>query len=261
MPAKPRLLVFSDLDGTLLDHHNYDWSPARPALDALARIGVGVVLASSKTAHEIVGLRADMGLEAWPAIVENGAGRLAPYATATRHAIEFDALRVILAHMPDNFRADFVGFDTMSAEDVSGITGLSPDAAVLAQKRAYSIPGLWHGSAADKATFLAHLANLGVHAQQGGRFLTLSFGATKADQMQALCREIKPDVTIALGDAPNDAEMLENSDFGVVIANPNRDPMSKLKGEAEGRVTRSTQAGPEGWNTEMLALLARLELI
>ena len=34
--AKPRLLLFSDLDGTLLDHDSYDWSPAKPALERLA---------------------------------------------------------------------------------------------------------------------------------------------------------------------------------------------------------------------------------
>lgn len=32
----PPLLVFTDLDGTLLDHESYDWSPARPALNRLS---------------------------------------------------------------------------------------------------------------------------------------------------------------------------------------------------------------------------------
>ena len=47
------LLLFSDLDGTLLDHDSYDFAPARPALDALKGIGAGVVLATSKTAAEV----------------------------------------------------------------------------------------------------------------------------------------------------------------------------------------------------------------
>lgn len=30
-----KLIVFTDLDGTLLDHDNYSWQEAKPALDRL----------------------------------------------------------------------------------------------------------------------------------------------------------------------------------------------------------------------------------
>jgi hypothetical protein len=74
--ATPALIVFSDLDGTLLDHETYSWQPAAPALDALKQRGIPLILASSKTAAEIAGLRAEMGFADCPAIVENGAGML-----------------------------------------------------------------------------------------------------------------------------------------------------------------------------------------
>jgi ribonucleotide monophosphatase NagD (HAD superfamily) len=48
----PSPLVFTDLDGTLLDHDTYDWTPARDALDRLTRAGIPVVFTSSKTAAE-----------------------------------------------------------------------------------------------------------------------------------------------------------------------------------------------------------------
>ena len=72
-----RMIVFSDLDGTLLDHETYSFEPARPALDRLKREGHVLVLASSKTAAEIAPLRDAMGFSHCPAIVENGAGILA----------------------------------------------------------------------------------------------------------------------------------------------------------------------------------------
>jgi len=50
MTNPPALVVFSDLNGTLLDHETYDWTPAKPALDRLARQGCPVILSSSKTA-------------------------------------------------------------------------------------------------------------------------------------------------------------------------------------------------------------------
>lgn len=69
----PPLLVFTDLDGTLLDHESYDWSPARQALNRLAALGALVVPATSKTRAEVAPLMAALGLTG-PAIVENGAG-------------------------------------------------------------------------------------------------------------------------------------------------------------------------------------------
>ncbi len=75
--AKPRLLLFSDLDGTLLDHDSYDWSPAKPALERLAAADIPVVLNSSKTAGEIQAVREQLGNTA-PFIVENGAAVIVP---------------------------------------------------------------------------------------------------------------------------------------------------------------------------------------
>ncbi len=254
------LLVFTDLDGTLIDHHSYDWSPAKPALDALNRIGAGVILASSKTAPEIHQLRADLGLVAWPAIVENGAGLLPAYSVPEGASGEYEQIRAILAELPTALRRHFTGFGDMSAAEVSRLTGLAQTGAALAQDRNYSEPGLWQGTAADKEDFLASLADHGVIAQQGGRFLTLSFGATKADQVRGLCLQYQPETTIALGDAPNDAKMLEACDFGVVIANPNRDPLPALKTESAGRILRTHSPGPIGWNAAIMTLLSRLNL-
>ena len=41
--------IFSDLDGTLLDHDTYGYEPARPALALLGRKNIPLILCSSKT--------------------------------------------------------------------------------------------------------------------------------------------------------------------------------------------------------------------
>ncbi|WP_299729626.1 HAD hydrolase family protein [uncultured Tateyamaria sp.] len=260
MTAQLPLLVFSDLDGTLIDHHSYDWSPAAPALAALKSIGAGVVLASSKTAVEIDLLRREMGLQDWPAIVENGAGVLAAHAAPQGEAAQYDALRLALTRVSPSLRQHFTGFGDMTPQDVCDATGLTREGAMLAQTRAFSEPGLWHGTEVEKTAFLAELATKGIFAQQGGRFLTLSLGATKADQVAALTQQFQPKTTVALGDAPNDIKMIEACDWGVVIANPTRPPLPPLAGEAEGRVTRTQEPGPAAWNSVMLETLARLNL-
>lgn len=251
------LIVFTDLDGTLLDHDSYSYAAAADALAALKEHGVPLVLASSKTAAEISVLHEALGLGDTPAIVENGSGLLVPGLGA--EAGRYDALRGALSQVSPDLRAQFRGFGDMSAEQIAKITGLPLDSARLARSRQHSEPGLWTGSDDARVAFVDELGALGVHARMGGRFLTLSFGATKADQMAEIAKKLGKSVKIALGDAPNDREMLEAADYGVIIRNEHGAGLPPLPKEAEGRIRRTRLAGPEGWNRAVLDLLEELE--
>ena len=188
MTAKLDLLVFSDLDGTLLSHHDYSWTPAEAALQRLRWLGAGVILATSKTAAEVAPLRAAIGFGDWPAIVENGGGLLEPGQESISDAGSYPDLRARLATLPRGFR----GFGDMTAAEIAAETGLAPGAAARAKTRQYSEPGLWTGSEAGLARFLEAAKAAGLTARRGGRFLTLSLGGTKADRMEALLRRYAP---------------------------------------------------------------------
>lgn len=259
MRSDTDLLVFSDLDGTLIDHDTYGWDAARPALTALAEKGAGVILSSSKTAAEISVLRSDMALTKWPAIVENGAGVLTG-ASSDAAPDQYVKIRQALDALTPAMRAQYTGFGDMTANEVATTTGLSVDAAHLAKKRAYSEPGLWSGDATGQQEFESALQEYGISAREGGRFLTLSFGRNKSDAMAEIIAQFAPRYTVALGDAPNDVEMLQAADYGVIIANPHRAPLPILPTEATGRILRTVGAGPLGWNSAILDLLDRLEL-
>lgn len=252
-----RLIIFSDLDGTLLDHRTYSHAAAAEALAALRARGVPLILASSKTAAEIAPLRAELGFEHCPAIVENGAGLLPPgTAGEAGEDGDYGHLLAALAGMSAPLRALFRGFAEMTAEEVAGITGLSLAASGRARMRRFSEPGLWRGSDAARAAFIAALADKGIAARMGGRFLTLSLGRTKADQMAAITASIDADACVmALGDAPNDAEMLTRADIGVVVANPSAPPMPALVPKPGGVLYRTVAEGPAGWNAAVLAVL------
>src|SRR5262249_39570829 len=72
-PRMAERIVFSDLDGTLLDARTYDWRPAERALARLAELGVPVILTSSKTRAEIEEWRRTLGnREVF--VSENGGG-------------------------------------------------------------------------------------------------------------------------------------------------------------------------------------------
>lgn len=67
------LLIFTDLDGTLLNSHTFEWQPAAPWLTRLHESGVPVILCSSKTAAEMLQLQTTLNLQGLPLIAENGA--------------------------------------------------------------------------------------------------------------------------------------------------------------------------------------------
>jgi len=252
----PPVVVFSDLDGTLLDHRSYSAEAARPALARLAALGAPVILSSSKTAAEMGPLRRALGLERWPAIVENGAGVLEAGRAADRPAAtEYLRLRGALARLPPHLRTPFRGFGDMSMGAIARATGLPAGEVPAAADRGHSEPGLWQGSEARRSEFIAALAEMGVTAREGGRFLTLSFGGTKADRMPGLAARFGTPLTLALGDAPNDREMIEAADIGVIVANPHGKGLPPLAGEAQGRIRRTRLSGPAGWNEAVQAIL------
>lgn len=248
----PCIVVFTDLDGTLLDHETYSWALAAPALDRLRTRNIPLILASSKTAAEIEKLRNAIGFCHVPAIVENGAGILEGGATVGSDRVDHDRILQVLSLVPDVLRQQFEGFTDWGLEGVARETGLSLADARLAHARQFSEPGLWRGSEQSEAEFIAELAEHGVHARRGGRFLTLSLGATKADRMKELAQRYAPCRTMALGDAPNDVEMLQAASLGVVVKNPHATPLPPLLGEADGRIIRTRLIGPAGWNEAVL---------
>lgn len=249
------LTVFTDLDGTLLDHDSYSFDRARPALEALRSKGARLVLASSKTAAEIGPLRAEIGFADCPAIVENGAGVLSEAGKPARS--RYAELRSLLDRVEPALRAEFRGFSDLGPDAVRKQTGLPANQVARAMQRQFSEPGIFLGGPSQETAFVAALSRLGLSARHGGRFLTISFGANKADRVRELQQRFGGR-SIALGDAPNDIEMIEAADLGIIVLNRQGTLIPHLRGEAEGKIIRTTEEGPAGWNS---AVLAELELL
>jgi len=258
-----RPILFSDLDGTLLDHETYSFEAARPALARLKRAGIPLILASSKTAAEIASLQAELGLADWPAIVENGAGIVWPREAAGGAGNDdHEAVLAALGRIDPKLGAKFSGFSDWNLNELAARTGLSLEAAERARRRQFSEPGILSGTPAEREAFLAELAARGLTATTGGRFLTISKACSKAGRMREIAGRLVPkseDATIVcLGDAPNDIEMLEAADIGVIVANPAHDPLPELTGEREGRISRTSRPGPAGWADAVCNILDKI---
>ena len=252
-------IVFTDLDGTLLDHETYAFEAARPALERLKGGGVPLVLASSKTAAELVSLRHRLGFSHCEAIVENGAGILPPGENVIGDDSRLHDILAILDGASAALRCHFSGFSQWTVDEISARTGLAAAEAAAARQRQYSEVGVWTGNRDQWREFLSYIGEHGLAAQQGGRFISLSFGASKADRMLTIAQEHRKRhgsaFVIALGDAPNDMAMLEAADMGIIVPNPGHGGITALDGEATGRIIRADAPGPEGWNRAILALI------
>jgi len=65
-------LIFSDLDGTLLDEDTYSFQEATEAIEFLKEKEIPLILCSSKTRFEMELYREKMDIMTYPFIPENG---------------------------------------------------------------------------------------------------------------------------------------------------------------------------------------------
>ncbi|MEX0964259.1 MAG: HAD-IIB family hydrolase [Pseudohongiellaceae bacterium] len=256
------LIVFTDLDGSLMEHETYSIEPARDALRELSDRQIPLILNSSKTATEMLAIRQALSLQV-PFICENGAA----LQLQNEEIIEFGTRRSSWLQKVHELRRErgyrFEGFDDWTGAEVARRTGLSLQQAGYAKQRSYSEPILWRDSEAALQRFQKELRDLDLRLLQGGRFQSIQGLYDKSDAMHwMIAREAQqnPDLkplVVALGDSPNDAAMLNTADIAVII----KSGKSHLIHCPEAKQLMHTSiAGPAGWNEAMLQILARYDL-
>lgn len=263
-------VIYSDLDGCLLDRRTYALEGARQALDLLKRRGVPLVLCSSKTRAEVEFHRRVLDLHD-PFSVENGGAILIPEgyfplphpftrAAGPYRVVEFGVAYARLAEALRELRwvvdHPLRGFADMSAEEVAGLTGLDLPGARRAKAREYDEPFVaeLHPGEADRLEEEARRRGLAL--VRGGRLFHLTGRHSKGlavEFLTRLYRAASPRViTVGLGDGANDLSMLEAVDVPVVIP---REP-SVVDPALAGRPWAVAPApGPTGWAAAVLAVL------
>ncbi len=258
-------IIFTDLDGTLLDHHNYNYKAVVPVLNKLNRLKIPVIFNTSKTRAEIISLREEI-VNKHPFIVENGSGIFIPtnYFSALENASNtFDVIclgterkRLIdwLNTNMANLKHAYSSFNDMSTDEVIALTGLSVESAKLAATREFSEPLHWTGTSEELEIFTQRAKESGLTTLVGGRFVHLLGKTNKGiatkrlvGEYQKYDKKIKgidnPYTVIACGDGKNDIDMLETADIAVIVKSPTNAPPV---------VSNSNQlttdlCGPEGW--------------
>ena len=264
----PIKLIFTDLDGSLLDHHSYSFKPAAKMLEELERRGIPVIPITSKTMAELLPLRRQLK-SAHPFIIENGAAVYIPRNYFSQQpksskisgdfwVIENSVSRKtwleLLHDNSDEFSGEYQTFDSVfkqqGVEGIAELTGLSSNMAGLANQREFSEPVHWTGTTARKKRFIQKLQSQGATVLQGGRFLSIGGDIDKGRallQLQNLYLQQAQQSsceTLAIGDSGNDISMLEQASSALIIKSDNHSP-PELTRSTNTSISRKT--GPEGW--------------
>jgi mannosyl-3-phosphoglycerate phosphatase len=257
-----KLVIFTDLDGSLLDHMDYSYDAALSALERAQDHGIPVIPVTSKTLAEIKGY--DALFASVPKVAENGMVIDLPqgYFGDAQYLVpghSYEEIRAEVEVLPANLRQYFNGFFDMGISGVIDTTGLPEDRAVNAYHRNASEPFLWSGSDAALSELQSLLSHKGYKITQGGRFYHLMSAGGKDHALSILVEKFQQSfpndriISIALGDGPNDADMIGAASYGVII--PNDKGVVFDVSAPKGEIAKAPYAGPKGWNAAIHSLL------
>lgn len=268
-------LVVSDMDGTLLNHHDYSFEAARPLLKQLEKAAIPVIFNTSKTFAELKDWVALLK-NRHPFIVENGSAIYIPtgyfsekflldsqpdYSSLEGYqvlltGIDIQQIRVFI----DTFSPAAIDLSSCSLQQAIEITGLTVPEARAAQDRQYSVPLLFDDADQQKAfTHEAKKAGFGI--LQGGRFLHILGQCDKGHSMQILKKLYedyyqKKFALVVLGDSPNDLAMLQQADIPVIVQSPSSD----LINFSHHSLIKTLTDAPQGWVDGVSAALDKIQI-
>jgi len=271
IPLYKSLVVFTDLDGTLIDHHTYSAERAKEALSQLAHHDVPVVFCSSKTFSEQRFIQQQLNITQ-PFILENGSAVAIPSGYFPKSVLEgysfmphisgYEIFRVAHAerHAVRAIMRDFEeikGFGDVSDTELETFTNLSGNALQRARERWFTETLVTPLSAEKVKGMSTKLAASGFFLSRGGRFYTIH--SAEADKGKAVrwlseifrkTRE-QPPVFAAIGDSPNDISMLASVDHAFLVQ---RHDGSWTNLKLPGLITIEG-IGPEGFSAAVNLLL------
>jgi len=271
---KPQMIIFTDLDGTLLDVSTYSFDAAGDALRQLEERGIPLILCSSKTRTEIEHYRSLLG-NGEPFISENGGGIFIPeeygplkdslhtsdverrdHYFLVRLGASYTELRGALETLrKEGFEVR--GFGDMTVGDVAHLTGLPEREAAMAKEREFDEPFTFSGNAGRLEALFQSISALGLHVTKG-RFLHLLGESNKGKAVSILkalyMTAFGQILTVGVGDSQNDIPMLEAVNIPVIVQKEGGvyDPAVDVP-----NLVRAGGVGPHGWGRFVRALLQR----
>ncbi len=232
-----KLIVFTDMDGTILDFNTYSYEESLPAIRYLKQYGIPIVLCSAKTISEIMLYQRELDI-ADPFIAENGSVIKIPkgyFKINIRDSLDegnkltielglkIDRLKEIIKLSLQRVNVNYKFFTEMSIEEIAADSSLPLEQARLARERLYSETIKIIGGESEVRKALKALMEAGLNCSYGGRYIIVNHGSNKGYAVQRLTelyrREYGEVITCAFGDSKSDESMLKAVDIPILVKN------------------------------------------
>ena len=224
-----KILIFTDLDGSLLHRDTFKFDEIKDYLKQLLSKGIFIIPNTSKTEKEILEFNNELG-SSLPYISENGSainGLDLLNSNLPKELIlsrEKDSLiKIFKESVSVNLQNKCKWLSEMDKKKQSLIFGLEDDKLKMALDRKYTIPFLFEGNKSERNELSKIVKNKGLALQEGGRVINLTDKVNKAKALQVFVRFFKKNYknvkTIAVGDNYNDLDMLKTSEFPCLVFN------------------------------------------
>jgi mannosyl-3-phosphoglycerate phosphatase len=259
-------VVFSDIDGTLIDIFTGQFNTTIKFVNQLREYGIPLILCSSKTEAEQIELRRRANVSD-PFIVENGGAVIIPLGyfenmsiyeskysvmeTGNFQIIELgkpaSQIKSALQKIRASSQFKFKSLSDLSIDEISIVTKMSTDAVSRMIQRKYG-ETIVEIKNDDLPGFVTKVQDFGLKVIFGGRFFDITGGNDKGTAVKILVdlyrRKYGGDVVFfGIGDSKNDESMLKFVDFPMLVQRPDGtwhdmkvDGLNKLNG-----------IGPDGW--------------
>ena len=260
-----KVLIFTDLDGSLLHRDTFKFDEIKDYLKQLISKGIFIIPNTSKTEKEILEFNNELG-SSLPYISENGSainGLDLLNSNLPKELIlsrEKDSLiKIFEKSVPVNLQNKCKWLSEMDKKKQSLIFGLEDDKLKMALDRKYTIPFLFEGNKSERNELSKIVKNKGLALQEGGRVINLTDKVNKAKALQVFVRFFKKNnknvKTIAVGDNYNDLDMLKTSDFPCLVFN---DKFTLDEIPIKNLIT-TNKPSPEGWADVIKKALEKIE--
>lgn len=264
-----RKVVFTDLDGTLLDRLSYSYDQTLEAITLLHSKRIPIVFCSAKTRAEQEAYRQELSIKD-PFIVENGGAIFVPrdyfpfrfnhHKTANDYlvielGISHQRVREVLKRIQAEVGCHIKCFEDMSAEEIAKDTGLNLRFAALAKQREYDETFKIEDTQEKIKAVLDKIEEAGLTYSHGGRYYSAMAGNDKGKATRILIelfgRKLAKIETIGIGDSQNDVSMLKAVDMPVLVQKA-----ESLWEEVNlANMYKVEAVGPQGWSRAIHELI------
>ncbi|MEJ5363126.1 MAG: HAD-IIB family hydrolase [Spirochaetota bacterium] len=253
-------VVFSDIDGTILDYTTYSYTLSLPAIQKLVGRSIPLILVSSKTYAEMLKLNKKLSLT-YPFIFENGAGIANPDGSYTIHgksAMQLALYKPVIEQVCGNIQ----WADKLSLQELSAYTGLSTKEVKDMMTRMASVLCIAPGPL-DIEKINKKLAQYGIAITTGGRFITVIDSTVSKGNavqiIQTMYREKHATIySYAIGDGINDTDMFTAVDEAYFVG---RKDLWKTIKKLCPTIHKTKKTGPAGFNEVVDRIVKNYSLI